>query len=192
MKNISHAPQNYPNVLLDKQYQIKELVDHFQHSTIGQSKTQELGFGFTLPLYYFLRMNKIKCRLRTGILGKEKVLWISLFDHPNLIITNSWNKEGNVYIGPLKNEIIISQGCQFNADFVWAFKLWSAALKDHKSLAIETPSEENHLLINNFKIASFLKDFQNKLEFDSEITSSLIYKRYSAVFDNIEYSFFNF
>ena len=120
MKNISNTPQNYPNVLFDASYQIKELVDFFQDATIGQSKTQDLGFGFTLPLYYYLRMHKVQCHIRTGIFGKEKLLWIKLVDHPNLIITNSWNQEGEIYIGPLKNEVIISQGCQFNADFAFS------------------------------------------------------------------------
>jgi hypothetical protein len=183
MKNISNTPQSYPKVIFDAPSQIKELVDFFQESTVGQSNTQDLGFGFTLPLYYYLRMHKVQCHIRTGIFGKEKLLWIKLVDHPNLIITNSWNQEGEIYIGPLKNEVIISQGCQFNADFAWAFKLWAAALKDQKSLAIHTHSAENQLLYNNIKIASFLNYCQTKLDAENEIASSKIYKRYFEVVD---------
>lgn len=186
MKNISNTPQSYPKVIFDAPSQIKELVDFFQESTIGQSKTQDLGFGFTLPLYYYLRMHKVQCHLRTGIFGAEKLLWIKLTDYPNLIITNSWNQEGDIYIGPLKNEVIISQGCQFNADFAWAFKLWAAALKDQKTLAIDGNSSKNQLLIKNIKIASFLKDCQTKFDADIGITSSKIYKRYFAFLSNID------
>ncbi len=185
MKNISNTPQSYPKVIFDAPSQIKELVDFFKESTVGQSNTQDLGFGFTLPLYYYLRMHKVQCHLRTGIFGAEKLLWIKLTDYPNLIITNSWNQEGEIYIGPLKNEVIISQGCQFNADFAWAFKLWAASLKDQKTPTIDRCSEENHLLVNNLKIASFLKDCQTKLDAENEITSSKIYERYFEVLDGV-------
>jgi hypothetical protein len=185
MKNISNTPQNFPNVLFDAPYQIKELVDFFKESTIGQSKTQDLGFGFTLPLYYYLRMHKVQCYIRTGIFGAEKLLWIKLEDHPNLIITNSLNQEGEIYIGPLKNEVIISQGCQFNADFAWAFKLWAASLKDQKSLAIDRHSAATQLQYNNLKIASFLEDCQTKLDAENEIATSKIYKRYIEVMDRV-------
>ena len=184
MKGKSIEYPIYPSALFNAKYKIEEIVKIFQESTIGKSINEDLSIGIILPLLYFLRMNKVNCHIKSGSIGKVKQVWIELEDFPNLIIDATGNWENKIIIRHLNEGIKISEGCQFNADFAWAFKNWSNSLNNYQITT--SPSQKaDACLSSNVKIASFLKKSQSKLDSDNLISSNKIYKRYFKVVEGV-------
>lgn len=186
MNKYTNAFETHLNLSIDNQQRIEKLVSDFQYATIGKSFNNELNFGILLPLLYFLRMNTIDCHLSSGIINNEKHFWIEIKNEPNSVISpylSAIEKERQIYVGPLKFDVQISQGCQFNADFATAFIAWRTAIQSTTKTDSTNCNQQMRFKTLNVNIASFLKNCQSELDPENRMGSSKIYRRYVEVCD---------
>jgi len=184
MNNYTNTIETHFNLSLNTQQRIEKLVSEFQDATVGKSFDKELNFGILLPLLYFLRMNTIDCHLSSGIINQEKQLWIEIKNEPNLVISpylSAIENEPQIYVGPLKFDVQISQGCQFNADFATAFIAWRTAIQSTQKTYSTNGDQQMRFKTLNVNIASFLKNCQSELDPTNRVGSSKIYRRYVEV-----------
>jgi hypothetical protein len=184
MNKYTNAFETHLNLSIDTQQRIEKLVSEFQYATVGKSFDKELNFGILLPLFYFLRMNTIDCHLSSGIINQEKHLWIEIKNEPHLVISpylSAIEKERQIYVGPLKFDVQISQGCQFNADFATAFIAWRTAIQGTTKTYSVNEDQQMRFKTLNENIASFLKNSQSELDQTNRVGSSKIYRRYVEV-----------